>query len=158
MEIGSAELGRQPTVDRQARVRLFYRLSLALPLVVPVTIITCSRFFPPLPPAVGMVVAYIAISPFFGGIPYLVLAIWGLFWIDHRPEPEIRRRAAVVPVLMVLINGLQDAIWGVVFNSQYAMRIFLLGSGVILLLGYAYVVIVFGLRALLFGPITELPA
>jgi hypothetical protein len=141
----------RPPTDRDRGARIFYRSSLALPLAVPLLVILLFRIAPWHPPAaVGTALAYVGISIFFGGIPYAALATWGLFWIGHHSESEIRARAVVAPLLMVPAYGLQCAIAAAVGGGvDVAVRIFFLGSVLILILGYAYVLVVFGLRTAL---------
>ena len=90
------------------------------------------------------------ISLIYGGIPYLLLALWATWWIGEHTEPEIRRRALVAPLLMI-------AAWSVfaliptIASRKIEMFFGLVGLGAVfsLVLGYAYVALVFGLRALL---------
>jgi hypothetical protein len=74
-----------------------------------------------------------------------------MFWIGTRPECEIRRRALLTPLLMILAFSPWPAVIVLQGDIKQALGVFLLGAAVILVLGYAYVPIVFAMRALLFG-------
>lgn len=129
----------------------FYRSCVWLPLVLPTLLIMVVDIFG-LRDLVGWVGELVAFSVFYGGIPYLALAIWAMWWFGGRSETEIRRLMFRAPLLMLaafvptalLIGVLVDAPgpWAAVAAH---------GAAVIVLLGYSYV----GLAVLLrsqFGP------
>jgi hypothetical protein len=131
---------------------MFYRLSVWLPLVVPavvIVVVNLTRWRPV--GTLGVILQLIAYSGIVGGIPYLALAIWAMFWIGRRSEREIRRRAILAPLLMILTFTAWPALLALHAEPMSAFGVFTLGAAVILALGYAYVLIVFMLRALLFG-------
>jgi hypothetical protein len=99
----------------------------------------------------GVVLQLIGYSGIVGGVPYLALAIWAMFWIGSRPEREIRVRAIIAPLVMVLILLPWPVLIGIHSRFESGMSVFMLAAGASLALGYAYVAIVFALRALLFG-------
>src|SRR5687767_8511350 len=83
--------------------RMFYRMSVWIPLLLPLAaavavnglgVATTSR-------PLEKLVQIMLISLIYGGIPYLVLALWATWWIGDHSEREIRRRAMVAPLLMI---------------------------------------------------------
>jgi hypothetical protein len=132
-------------------VQTFYRLSVWLPLVIPgvVAFVGHGLGVPIGVPGVGMLLA----SLLYGGIPYAPIAIWASFWIDSRPEPEIRRRALQAPLWMVATFAVFCVVLAI--RSQLLLMpiaLFVLGAVMSLAFGYFYVVLVFILRDSLFGP------
>jgi hypothetical protein len=92
----------------------FFRLSLALPIVVP---LPCAyhAFFTErgvLPSGLDNVVRVFAASLVIGGIPYSVFALYGLWWLGHRKTDEVVRRMFLAP--------LQFAGWFIVCAILYA--------------------------------------
>jgi hypothetical protein len=137
---------------RKLSLHTFYRLSVWLPLLVPVILTVLMNLTTWRPHgSLGGVLGLIAYSGFVGGIFYLPLAAWAMFWIGVRPEREIRRRALLTPLLMILAFSLWPAVIVLLGEVKQAIGVLLFGAAVILVLGYAYVLIVFGTRALLFG-------
>lgn len=124
-----------------------YKFSLLLPLIVPLVI---GLFFIPL-----LTIALYATV--IGGIPYIFLAALLLLSMRGKSEEQIRKILIWSPVLMLfLFDGL--VLFGGVFIlpenrisnnlSEFALTLFFL-SVFILLVGYAYVLAVFGYVALL---------
>ena len=144
-------------------VHQFYRLAVWLPLIVPALV---------LPPVwllgmpqwqfLGMVIGTIYASAWTGGIPYLLLALWASIRIRSLPESRTRKLAVLMPLYMVPLfclyvlvlslargEGLDEAFWFGLIGTAYLIPI-----------GYAYVGLTFGLRALAgrIGWLTEDPA
>jgi hypothetical protein len=137
---------------RKLRLHTFYRLSVWLPLALPAVVIIFMNLTQWRPGGMlGVVLQLIGYSGIVGGVPYLALAIWAMFWIGSRPEREIRVRAIIAPLVMVLILLPWPVLIGIHSRFESGMSVFMLAAGASLALGYAYVAIVFALRALLFG-------
>jgi hypothetical protein len=82
----------------------------------------------------------IASSLIWGGLPYAALALWATWWVGGRAESEIRRLMFRAPLLMVAVFAPLTLVPGLVVDAPGPMAaVALLGSVVILLLGYAYV-------------------
>jgi hypothetical protein len=133
--------------------RTFYRLSLWLPIVLPLAVAVAVNglrlgVYVREPPF-AKIVQLMLISLVYGGIPYTILALWGTWWIDHRREPEIRRRALLAPLLMIAA-WIPFAMIPSVMAREIRMFFGLVAFGAVyaIVLGYAYVAVVFALRAL----------
>jgi len=139
---------------RKLRLHTFYRLSVWLPLALPAVVIIFMNLTQWRPGGTrGEILQFIGYSGIIGGVPYLALAIWAMFWIGGRPEREIRRRAIMTPILMMAICSPYVVIMGVHADFTYAMRVFLFLASMIGIMGFFYVALVFVLRRLMFGPI-----
>ena len=133
-------------------VHTFYRLALWLPLAVPAAVavlVNGAGLRPDGGPALKLVQLLLA-SLVYGGLPYLVAAIAATFWIGHRPEPEIRRLGLWAPFWVIAACVPLVAFIALRAGS---LPIFLgvmgLAIAATLVLGYAYVGVVFLLRAAL---------
>ena len=130
-------------------VQGFYQLALWLPLVVPVSLLLAMKLVGVQTQAEpwNQLVQLLLGSLVYGGIPYLVSAIAATIWIDRRSEPEIRRLALQSP-LWVIAAWTPLVTYVSIRADSLAMfgGLMALGGGAILVLGYAYVAIVFALR------------
>lgn len=136
------------------RVQTFYRCALWLPLLLPALtafIVHGAGDIPATEPA-HTLVELLLYSGIYGGLPYLVLAVFGTWWIDDRPEARIRRQALLAPLWMVAI-WIPTAAIPAALARELDMFIGLVGLGtaVILALGYAYVALVFLMRRVLYS-------
>ena len=127
-------------------------MSVWIPIVLPVGVAVAVNGLgvrmtePPL----SKIVQVMLISLIYGGVPYLLVALWATWWIRQRTESEIRRRALSAPLWMI-------AVWSVfaliptIASRKIEMFFGLVGLGAVysIALGYAYVALVLGLRALL---------
>ena len=130
-------------------IQTFYRLSLWLPLVVPGLFVLAvnGAGLPPIFPF-----AILVYSLILGGLPYAAVAIWGTLWIGSRPEGDIRRQALVTPLWTILAYVPIPVLIGVRSgDTGMAVANFVLGAVMIVVLGYCYVLLVFGLREAFFG-------
>lgn len=128
-----------------------YRLTLWLPLLVPAVVAYAVHGLDLHPTGIlRKLVQFLLMSLLYGGIPYAVLAVYAMWWIDDRPEPELRRGALMAPLWMVMAWLPVAALVGLAY---YRMDIFLglfaLGAGLALTLGYAYVALAFTIRQLI---------
>ena len=130
-------------------VQTFYRLTLWLPLLVP-SLVAFAVYGAGVPPVfpLGLLLA----SLLYGGLPYAAIAIWGTLWIGSHPEDDIRRQALRTPLWMIAayisipaVTGLRSG------DAGMAGAVFVLGAAVIAAPGYAYVLVVFGMREVFFG-------
>jgi hypothetical protein len=76
-------------------VQRFYRLSLLLPLLLPLPFLATGSTASS---ALGMLLAF---SLVYGGIPYAILACGLLFWLHDRDEHEINIMLFLAPWLMM---------------------------------------------------------
>ncbi|TAK12608.1 MAG: hypothetical protein EPO35_11245, partial [Acidobacteria bacterium] len=126
------------------KVRTFYRLSVWLPLLLP---LAAAALFGDQPGAIG---SLLYISFFFGGLPYALLAIWATWWIGGRPEEDIRILMFMMPLVMLGAYVLFIAVIGAVNGKgDKALSMISIGAAVIIPLGFAYVGLVAALRWML---------
>jgi len=130
-------------------VQAFYKCAVWLPLVVPAIVAVAVHavgLHPSSPPVVQFV-QLLLISFLYGGIPYAVMAAYGTWWIDRRPESQIRRRAMRAPLWM-LAAWLPFAAFIGALSGRVEIFLGLAGFGAVVIfpLGYAYVALVFLLR------------
>jgi len=120
-------------------IHVIYRASVWLPIVVPAVLIAVVNAFG-LPLAAGVVGEVLAYSLLYGGIPYAALAMWATWWIGGRPESEIRRLMFRAPLLMVALFVPLALGAGLMVGQLVPFTaVAVLGTVVILILGYAYV-------------------
>jgi hypothetical protein len=128
---------------------VFYRLALLLPLLIPAAVMTGASFvgLPTFEPLKSLVAALI-VSGLAGAVPYSLLALWASWWIKEKSEREIRRLALRAPVLMLLAFLPVAFLIGASDGDTLGEGLFILLYAVpcILVLGYAYVALVFWLR------------
>ena len=132
-------------------VHRFYRFAIWLPIVVAgVTVIGAALVGLPTFGPLNLIVVALVSSGLVGAIPYSLLALWASWRIRGKNENEIRRLALRMPVLMLvaflpfaLLMGASDddAVVGGLFVMAIAIPY-------ILILGYAYVGLVFWLRSI----------
>ena len=129
----------------------FYSLALLLPIVVPALVmagvyVVGSPTFGPLVLLVSVLIG----SGFAGALPYSFFALWAVRQIRNKDEHEIRGLAVRSPVLMVLIF-VPFALLMAALESDVLEGLFVLIYAIpcILVLGYGYVALVFGMRRLM---------
>jgi hypothetical protein len=129
-----------------------YRISIWLPIAIPAALLGLTQALS-LPLAdISMVLEILVGSLVIGGVPYFFLALWATWWVGDRPEAEIRRMMFRAPLLMVALFASAELVGGLVFDSLMpSVAVALLGSVIIIPLGYAYVALAVALRAWL-GP------
>jgi len=123
-----------------------YRLSIWLPIIVPAVLLGLAK-------ALGVPIADIDVleilvySLLWGAVPYLPLAVWGTWWVGGRPEPEIRRMMFRAPLLMVALFAPAALVVGLLVGAlKPVAAVAVIGSVIIIPLGYAYVALAVGLR------------
>jgi hypothetical protein len=128
-------------------VQSVYRISIWLPIVIPAILFGIANVLR-LPLAdISLVLEILVYSLIWGGLPYLPLAVWATFWVSGRPEWEIRRMMFRAPLLMVLLFASAALVFGLIANALKPLAaVALLGSVVIIPLGYAYVALAVWLR------------
>lgn len=143
-------------------VHTFYRLALLLPLAVPgIALLLASTLGRPATQAGDLLFELLIYSVVYGGVPYVLAAVAAAIWIDHRPEEEIRRLARRSPFGVIALWSLLVTYVAIRAGSLVMLfGLLALGGSAIIALGYAYVAIVFALRAALgrAGLIGETPA
>jgi hypothetical protein len=139
-----------------------YRFTIWLPLIVPILVIAAMNILlkglgMPKPSGyLDISLEVLAYSAIYGGLPYLLLAIWATRWVRGREEPEIRRVMLVAPLLMVVVFGVACLIMGAIGNRMDTwIRIAGRGATIIIPLGYTYVVMAMALRRWLGPPRVE---
>jgi hypothetical protein len=116
-----------------------YRTAIWLPIAVPVALIAVVNAFD-LRHTVGGVGQIVAFSLVYGGIPYAALAAWATWWVGGRPEPEIRRLMFLAPLVMAAVFDPLALVLGLVTGDMQAfIALAILGTAVIIPLGYLYV-------------------
>jgi hypothetical protein len=133
----------------------FYRLAVWLPLALPGVAVLLVH-------GIGLrqtgssfdeVMEILLASLLYGGVPYTPIALIATFWIDSRPERDIRRQALWAPLWLIVTYLLfAAALAGKSRQLLAPSLVFVLGAPMILVLGYLYVIVVFGLRDACFGP------
>lgn len=79
----------------------------------------------------------------------LVVPVLAIVFLKAVPWAQ---SSGLAGILALIVFGLQEAVLAAIHGAdEVTLRIFVFGSALILMLGYAYVLVVFGLRALLFG-------
>ena len=128
----------------------FYRLAIWLPIALPVAValvvhgIDVGFGSGPLRKVVQVLLA----SLLYGGIPYAPLALWATWWIGGRTEPQIMRLVVRAPLLMAAVFAPLSLIAGVVVGAPGPFAaVAVLGAAASIVLGYAYVSLIFLLRS-----------
>lgn len=133
--------------------RLF-QFSLALPLIPPILMIPLWIVRESINEnsAFALVPIFIAYSGIVGGIPYLILAATLLLWMRNQELASIRQALLASPFLMLPIFAACLGIYTIAFERNPSFREYLFAlvfsSAFIIIFGYAYVGIVFGLEKL----------
>ena len=116
-----------------------YRVCIWLPVLVPAALITVANTLN-LRLSAGVLWEILAYSLLYGGVPYAVLAAWATWWVGGRPEVAIRRLMFRAPLLMAAVFAPMALVVGVVVAAPGPFTaVAVLGSVIILPLGYAYV-------------------
>ena len=131
-----------------------YKLSLLLPIIVPMLFAPAFFFIRSLGESGAMALMTILFSMVYGGIPYLILVGILLFWMRGKNEKQIRRALLSSPLLMLVILQVCAGLW-IAFVSEATPKInqfvglLIVLSPFVLLFGYIYVGIAFGIIELL---------
>jgi hypothetical protein len=127
-----------------------YKLSLLLPIIVPILLAPALFFIRSLGESGATVLMTILFSLVYGGIPYLILVGILLFWMRGKDEKQIRRALLLSPLLMLVIFQVYAGLW-IAFLSEATPKInqfmgsLIILSPFVLLFGYIYVGIAFGI-------------
>jgi hypothetical protein len=145
-------------LSSQMKESKFYRLSLALPLAVPLLVAPLGFLHSRLPLWLIVVLVYTEFSGIIGGVPYLILIAVLLWWSRRKSDAQFKRALALSPVLMLPLVGAMVALalsgeaW---FKPENALP---LSDGILMFLGlvpfilgfgYLYVVLVFSSASIL---------
>lgn len=131
--------------------RLF-QYSLVLPLIPPLLVLPLWFVRESINEnsAGAFVLIVIAYSGIVGGIPYLILAAALLIWMRNKDLVLIRRVLLISPVLMLPIFSVCLGIYTMFFERHPSLNEYSFGliffSVFIVLFGYTYVGLVFGLE------------
>ena len=124
-----------------------YRVSIWMPILIPAIVVAAATALSLPLAAASIVLEILGYSLFYGGVPYLPLAVWATWWVGGQPEAEIRRMMFRAPLLMVALFAPAALVIGlVVDNLQPMVVVAVLGTIVIIPLGYAYVALAVWLR------------
>jgi hypothetical protein len=137
---------------RSMSASVFYRFAVWLPLLIPATVATLTHVLGVQPThlTISKVIQVLLISGIYGGSPYAILASYATWWIDNKPEHEIRRRALAAPLWMLGLWFLCVILIGLLSGrSEMFLGLLALGTAAVLVLGYGYVGLVFMLRRLI---------
>lgn len=130
-----------------------YKLSLLLPIIVPVLFAPLLFFIRSIGERGATALMIIVYSMVYGGIPYLILVGILLFRMRGKDEPEIRQSLLSSPLLMLVVFQICAGLW-IAFFSEAKPKIgqfmssLIIMSPFILLFGYVYVGLAFGIIAL----------
>jgi hypothetical protein len=80
---------------------VFYRRAVWLPIALP-SLVAALFHGLGLVPTGSEILTLLLASLVYGGLPYAPIALFATFWIDGRPEAEIRRRAVRAPFWMIV--------------------------------------------------------
>jgi hypothetical protein len=136
----------------------FYRLSLALPLAVPLLIAPLGFLHARLPLWLVWVLVYTEFSGVIGGVPYLILIVGILYWSRRKSDAQFKRALALSPILMLPLAGVMVALalsgeaWFKPENALPLSDTILMFLGLvpfILGFGYVYVLLVFSSASIL---------
>lgn len=120
-------------------IYIVYRVCIWLPIVVPAALILVAKAYG-LRLSEGVIAEVLAYSLIYGGVPYAALAAWATWWVGGRTEDEIRRLMFRAPLLMMAVFAPLALVVGVAVRAIGPfVAVAVLGSLIILLLGYAYV-------------------
>ena len=127
-----------------------YKLSLLLPILVPALCAPALFFIRSLTEGAATVLMVIVTSMLYGCIPYLILAGLLLRWMRDKDEAQIRRALKLSPLFMLVIFQLFAGVWISLFSEARPRINQFIGSLIVLtpfvlLFGYAYVGVAFGL-------------
>ncbi len=127
-----------------------YKLSLLLPIIVPILFAPALFFISFLTEGLAVVLMAIVYSIVYGGIPYLILVGLLLWWMRGKNEPQIKQALLLSPLFMLIVFQAFAGVWIALFSEakpkigQFAGSLVLL-SPFVLIFGYAYVGIAFGM-------------
>jgi len=76
----------------------YYLISLVLPIVVPVALIPFGIN--------NILTALFLFSLVFGGVPYLIMCIFIIFWARKKNEVQLRKLSYVIPIIFILFMGI----------------------------------------------------
>lgn len=127
----------------------FCRIALWTPVFIPpVVMLGVATFGLPISLHLHTLVFAIVVCGVYGTVPYLVFALWANRWIAGRSETEIRRMAICAPALMFAAFVPIALVSGAANGDAIGEGMFLMINAVlsVLLLGYAYVALICGLR------------
>ena len=128
----------------------FYRGAIWLPIALPVAValllhglgITIGTG------ALRKIAQVLLMSLLYGGIPYAAIALWATWWIGGRSEPQIKRLVVRAPLLMAAVFAPLALVAGVAVGAPEPFAaVAVLGAIFSIVLGYAYVALVFLLRS-----------
>jgi hypothetical protein len=123
-----------------------YRIAIWMPIVIPAVLLGLAKAVR-LPIADIDVLEILVYSGIYGGVPYLPLALWATWWVGDRPEVEIRRMMFRAPLLMVALFAPAAIVVGLVVGALKPFAaVAIIGSVVIIPLGYVYVALAVALR------------
>ena len=125
-------------------VKTFYRVSLALPIALP--LIALPFWF--LNRSGNAVVFFLMGSLYLGGLPYLIAALGVLRWMRGKNEEQVRRASFLAPLIVLPICWLCWAVFFLVTlgetSSNWVESVFYVAyfSLFEIVIGYAYVAVV----------------
>src|ERR1041384_690654 len=94
----------------QMKEARFYRLSLALPLAIPLLAALLGLLHTRLPEWLVWVLVYTTFSGIIGGLPYLILIGGLLWWSRGKTDAQFKRALALLPILMLPVIGVMIAL------------------------------------------------
>jgi len=134
-------------------IKRFYRISIWLPVLVPLAAGVISavliRVLGTPPGVVGVTLQFVASLIFFG-VPYIPFALLATWWIRKADEYEIRRVMFLMPILMTAVACVLCVVMMMISNRvSLWLEVAVLAATVILLVGYGWVLITLLLRRMI---------
>jgi len=128
----------------------FFRFAAALPIAIPLVAYGLLAFSSALPAGVVSWLLVLAASLWIGGIPYALFALMTLWLLRERPPSTYRLIALLAPTMFAALFVVGQFIVWIYFGASGPInREFLIFPAWCLILGYAYLAVVFiGLRIL----------
>jgi len=121
----------------------FFRISLLLPLIVPLLLIPLVWVFPN--QTTKTISLYLGSSLSVGGIPYLLFSIYSFRWLRGKSQRQVVWRAAVSPLIFIPIETVSFFVFLCIFSRYHGgppvitLIILYMIAMYVLLFGYGYV-------------------
>ncbi len=124
-----------------------YKLSLILPLVIPLLLSPLFFIKINLPEWLGTIIFFTIYSGIIGGVPYLLLILFLLWWMRYKDESSIRRilllsPIIMIPIFLIFVEVISLLRFGIKKSVSEFSEVFLFYTPFVLIFGYAYVVFV----------------
>src|SRR5687768_8208086 len=121
-------------------IHTFYRVCIWLPILVPAVLLVSARVLTLRLASGPVILELLVYSLVYGGIPYSVLAVVATWWVGRQGEERIRHIMYRAPLLMMAVFVPLSLMTGFAVGTlEPFVAVAVLGSVVILFIGYGYV-------------------